>query len=203
MRRLTQGILLTLMLALATSLAITGCGGGKTAATAAVATAQTAFDAVKGDAAKVLPEQTQKLADAFATAKTNIDEGKYKEAMDAAQALPVQVKDLADAAAKKKDELTATWTSMSTVLPAAMTTVQDKLDAVAKMHKLPAGLDTAKLGDLQTSLATTKQVWDDAQAAFKSGNLADAVAKLGAIRQGLVSAMTALGLPVPAALQTT
>ncbi len=198
MRRLITGV--ALLLVSVSLLGSIGCGG-KAAATAAVTTAQTAFDAVKDQASKVLPEETQKLSDAIAAAKADIDQGKYKEAMDAAKALPEQVKSLSDAAAKKKDELTASWTAMSAQLPKAVEMVQQKVDQLTKTKKLPAGLDKAKFDGLKQGLATAKQSWTDAQAAFQAGNLADAMTKAGEIKKTLVEAMGALGMTVPQEMQ--
>ena len=200
MRRIITGV--TLLLILGSTLGSIGCGG-KAAATAAVAAAQTAFDAVKEQTAKVMPAETQKLSDAIAAAKTDIDQGKIQEATEAAKGLPNQVKQLAEDAAKKKDELTASWTSASTDLPAALAAVQTKVDALSKSKKLPAGLDAATFTGIKDSLTQAKQTWTEAQAAFTSGNLADALAKVGTIKQALVGAMKSLGLPVPAALQAS
>ena len=200
MRRLITG--LAVLAVIGSTLGSIGCSG-KAAATAAVGTAQTAFDAVKDGAMKVLPEDTQKLSDALTAAKADIDQGKFKEAMEAAKAMPEQVKALSDAAAKKKDELTASWTSMSAELPKAVTEGQDKVDALSKLKKLPATIDPSKFAGVKESLVTVKQMWTDAQAAFQAGNLADAMAKGGAIKKTLVEAMTTLGLAVPAALQAS
>jgi hypothetical protein len=198
MRRIITG--LAVLLVAGSMLGSVGCSG-KAAATAAVTTAQTAFDAVKDEATKVMPEETQKLSDAIAAAKADIEQGKVKEALEAAKAMPAQVKQLADDAAKKKEELTASWTSMSDELPKAVDAVQQKVDELSKARKLPAGLDATTFTGIKDSLANAKQMWTDAQAAFTSGNLADALAKVGTIKQTLVSAMTSLGIPVPAVLQ--
>lgn len=200
MRRFVRVVLVLMVAALA--MGSFGCSG-KEAASAALATAQTAFDAVKGPAANVLPEETAKLNDAFVAAKSNLEAGKFKEAMEAAKALPAQVQQLADAAAKKKEELTTSWNSVSTELPGAIATVQTKVDELSKAKRLPAGLDTAKLSGIKASLAEVTQMWSDAQAAFQTGNLAGALAKVGTLKPALASAMTALGIPVPAMLQAS
>lgn len=189
-----------IMLVLGLFVGALGCSG-KTAATAAVTAAQTAFDATKDKLASVMPEETQKLADAIAAAKADLDQGKYKEAMEAAKVLPAQVQQLGEAAAKKTEELTASWTSMSTELPAAISAVQSKVDALSKSKKLPAGMDKAGLAGIQNSLQEANQLWTSAQTAFKSGNLAEAMKMVGTIKTAIVGAMTALGIPVPAALQ--
>jgi ABC-type transporter Mla subunit MlaD len=200
MRRIITGI--AVLLIVGSTFGSMGCSG-KAAATAAVGTAQTAFDAVKDQAMKVMPEETQKVSDAIAAAKTDIDQGKFTEAMEAAKTLPEQVKQLADQASKKKDELTANWTSMSAELPKAVDAVQQKVDALSKMKKLPAGLDATKFEGIKTALVSAKQSWADAQTAFQAGNLADAMGKVGTIKQTVVEAMTTLGLTVPPTLQAS
>jgi hypothetical protein len=200
MRRIIIG--LAVLLVAGSMLGSIGCSG-KAAATAAVTTAQTAFDAVKDNAAKVLPEDTQKLSDVIAAAKADIEQGKVKEAMETAKTLPDQIKALADNAAKKKDELTATWTSMSAELPKDVEALQTKVDELSKVKKLPAGLDATAFAGVKDSLAGMKQAWTDAQAAFTSGNLAEALAKAGTIKQALVTAMTTLKMEIPAALQAS
>ena len=200
MRRLMAGFVMALFVGAA--LGAIGCSG-KEAATAAVDAAQASFNAVKGDAVKVLPDETQKLSDALATARTDIDQGKIKEAMDAAKAMPDQVKQLADAAAKRKDELTASWNSVSAELPKAVDAVQEKVDALSKDPNLPAGLDATTFAGIKESLTVMKQTWADAQAEFQGGDLAAAIAKVGTIKQALASAMPALHLEIPAALKVS
>ena len=68
----------------------------KAPAEAAMATAQVAFDAVKDNASKVMPDETKTVQDAFDAAKASLDKGDYKAALEAAKALPGQVKGLAD-----------------------------------------------------------------------------------------------------------
>lgn len=200
MRRIIAGI--AVLLLVGCTLGSVGCSG-KVATTAALAAVETGFDAVKDATAKVVPEETQKLSDDITAAKADLDQGKVKEAMEAAKTMPDQLKQLTDDAAKKKDELTASWTAMSTELPNDVGAVQAKVDELAKARKLPAGLDAAAFAGIKDSLTNMKQMWTDAQAAFTSGNLADAMAKVGTIKQGLVSAMTTLKLAIPAVLQAS
>ena len=78
MRRFVTGF--AVLMLMGATLGSMGCSG-KAAATAAVDAAQTSFDAVKDATAKTMPEETQKMSDAIAAARTNISEGKTAEAL--------------------------------------------------------------------------------------------------------------------------
>jgi hypothetical protein len=96
------------------------------------------------------------------------------------------VKALAAAAAAKKDELTVKWTEMSASMPGLVAAVQTKVNALTKSHKLPKGA--------ADSLASVKQTWTDASAAFSTGQLSDAMAKASAAKAKLTELQTTLGM---------
>lgn len=198
MRRVVTGF--AVLMLMGATLASMGCSG-KTAATAAVDAASTAFDAVKESTAKVMPEETQKIADEIAGARTNITDGKFKEAMETAKTLPAEIKTLSDAATAKAGELKTTWDTMSAELPKAVESVQAKVDELSKSKKLPAGLDVPAFAAVKTSLEDMKKMWADAQASATSGDMSGAMSKVDSLKAALVSAMTTLGLEVPAALK--
>ena len=90
------------------------------------------------------------------------------------------------APAVKKDELTAKWKEISESMPGLVTSVQTKVDALTKNHKLLAGA--------ADSLASVKQSWTDASTAFQSGQLSDARAKASAAKAKLTELQTMLGM---------
>ena len=67
-----------------------------------------------------------------------------------------------------------------------VTTVQTKVDALTKSHKVPAGA--------ADTLASIKQTWTDASTAFTSGQIPDAVAKASAPKDKLIQLETTLGI---------
>ena len=75
---------------------------------------------------------------------------------------------------------------MSGSMPGLVATVQKKVDALTKSHKLPAGA--------ADSLASVKQSWTDASTAFQSGQLSDAMAKASAAKAKLTELQTMLGM---------
>jgi hypothetical protein len=187
------------MLTLTLGLALASCANDKGAATTALATAQTAYAAVKDNAMKILPDQAKAIEDSLTAAKAALDGGDAKAALATAQAIPAQVKQLSDALPAKEAELKTTWESMSAGLPAMMAEVQKHADAITKSGHMPAGMDKAAFETLKTGITSASQTWTDAQAAFQSGNLADAVSKSELVQQALTAAMGALKIKMPAA----
>jgi hypothetical protein len=158
----------------------------KTGADTAIKAAQTAYAAVADQANQYVPDQAKDVQTAIQSAKDSFDKGDYTAAFEASKALPGKVKDLATAAAAKKDELTAKWGEISGSMPGLVSAVQAKVDALTKSHKLPAGA--------ADTLASIKQTWTDASAAFTSGNLSDAMAKGSAAKAKLTELQTTLGI---------
>lgn len=191
----TIGIVLLVL-----ALAAAGCGGGKGAAEMAVNAAQTAFDATKDKAMQIAPDQAKTIQDAIDGAKASIEKGDYAAAMAAAKAIPDQVKTLTEGLAAKQQELQASWEGMKD-MPAAVEAFQTKVDQLAKMKKLPAGMDAAKLDAAKATLADVTAKWGEAQAAMTAGNWAEAVAKGGEVKAALTEGMNSLGLMLPAVLQ--
>ena len=198
MRRVMTGF--AMLMLMGATLSAMGCSG-KTAATAAVDAAQTSFDAVKESSAKVMPAETQKISDEIAGARTNIADGKYKEAMETAKALPEEIKALSDATTAKAAEVKTEWETMSAELPKDVAAVQAKVDELSKTKKLPTGLDVPAFAAVKTSLEDMNKTWAEAQESFKAGNMSDAMDKVSTIKAALVSAMTSLGMEVPAAIK--
>ncbi len=166
-------------------------------AEAALATAQTAVDGVKADAAIYVPDQAKSLSEAMTSARAAFDKGDYKAALEAANAIPAKAKDVATASAAKKDELSKQWASFTDV-PAMVDQIKAKIDALGAMKKLPKDMDKAKLEAAKASLADITKGMGEAMESSKAGNMADAVAKGSAVRAKVTETMAALGLTAAA-----
>jgi hypothetical protein len=171
----------------------------KAPAAAAITTAQTAIDAVKGEAAKYVPDQVKSVEDALAAAKGNFEKKDFKAALTGAQDAAAKAKDLGAAATAKKAELTKAWEEVSSGVPQMAAAIKSRVDILSQSKKLPAGLDKAKLDGAKADLAALNQSWTEASEAFKSGNVTNAVAKARAAKDKAVEAMTALNMTVPQA----
>jgi hypothetical protein len=194
-RRATVGITVALA-----GLALVACeSADKAPAAAAITAAQTAIDAVKGEAAKYVPDQVKSVEDMLATAKANFEKKDFKAALTGAQDAAAKAKDLGAAVAAKKAELAKAWEEASSGVPQMAAAIKSRVDILSQSKKLPAGLDKAKLDGAKTDLAALNQSWTEASEAFKSGNVTDAVAKARAAKDKAVEVMTALNMTVPQA----
>lgn len=196
MRRIVSGVLWAVVL----SVVVTSCGSEKTAATAAIGSAETAWSAVHEQIAKVMPAESKAIDDAIAGAKAKLESGDAKAALAAAQAVPGRITELTTALATKQAELTGAWEGLSAALPGVVDMAQKRVDALAKMRRLPAGLDAAAVDGAKTHLEQAKGLWTEAVTAQQNGQIAEAVSKAIDVRGLMRSVLDALKLPVPAAL---
>lgn len=194
----SKRILVTVLCAVI-GLALVACAGNKDAASTAIKAAEDAFNAVKGEAMKYVPDKVKAIEDSIKAAKDTFDKGNYDAALSAAKAIPDKVKELSAAAAAKKAELAKAWEEMSGGMPKMLDAVKSRLDILSKSKKLPEGLDKVKLEGAKSGYETAAKMWDDAMAAFAGGNMADAMAKATTVKEKAVEVMKTLGMQVPAA----
>jgi hypothetical protein len=161
-------------------LLVVGCN--KAPAEAALKAADEAIAQVKPAAEMYVPDQFKTLESAAAHAKALFDKGDYAAALAAAKDLPAKATEVANAATAKKDEIVKTWTEFQGSLPALVQGLTDKVGVLAKMKKLPKGIDAAQLATAKTSLAGITDLWTAATAAFGGGDLKGAVAKAGDVK---------------------
>jgi hypothetical protein len=201
--RATGGIWTSISIGLvvvAASVLLISCeSADKAPAAAAITAAQSALDAVKTEAAKYVPDQVRSVEATLASAKASFEKQEYKAALTSAQDVAAKAKEIGAAAAAKKAELAKTWEDMSGGLPKMAEAIKSRVDILSQSKKLPAGLDKDKLEGAKTGLATVNQSWTEASDAYKSGNMADAIAKATAAKAKAVEVMTALNMSVPEA----
>jgi len=190
------GVLTVMLLA-------TACGSAdKTPAEAAIKAADAALAAVRGEAAKFVPDQLKAVEDGLAAAKASFDKGDYTAALGTAKDLAAKAGDLSSAVAAKKADMTKAWTAASTGVPEMADAIQSRVDILSQSKKLPAGLDKGKLETAKAGLAELKQSWADASASYSSGNFTDAVSKAKAAKDKAVEIMSALNMQVPEAAKS-
>jgi hypothetical protein len=181
---------------------LSACASDKAPAEQAVKAAEAAVAEVKSDAAKWIPDQVQALDASLAAVKEKFAKGDYKAVLTEAPALAAKAKDVAAAATAKKAELTKAWDEMSAGLPKMVEAVKSRVDILSKSKKLPANVTKENFETAKADLADATKGWEDANAAFKGGNIADAVAKADAVKKKAVEALEALKMPVPPAAKS-
>ncbi len=180
---------------------VAACASDKKPAEEAIKAAEAAVNSAKGEAMKYVPDQVKGLDDALKSAKDAFAKKDYKAALAAAKDIPAKAKDLSAAANAKKAELTKAWEDMSGGLPKMVEAIKSRVDILSKSKKLPAGMDKAKFDEAKGGLTEITQMWDDAQKAFQSGNLADAVSKANTVKDKAAQIMGTLGMKAPAAAE--
>jgi len=192
---------LSIIVAVLVVFSLAACSGGKAPAEQAIKAAEEAFNAAKGEAVKYVPDQVKAVEDALNAAKDSFAKKDYAAATSAATSVAAKAKELVAAAAAKKDELTKSWGDLSGGLPQMLDAVKSRVDILSKSKKLPANLDKEKFEGAQSGLAEVNKVWDEANSAFKEGNLADAVAKATTVKEKAAGIMATLGMQLPQAAQ--
>jgi hypothetical protein len=194
--------LFALALVLGLAVGVTACGdGGKAAADTAIKAAEAAFDAAKAEAVKYVPDQATAVEGAIAAAKAAFAKGDFKGAAAAASELTAKIAALGDAAKAKKAELTTAWEGLSTGLPGVVGAITSRVDILSKSKKLPQGISQEAFDGAKSGLATINAAWAEANDAFKSGDVAGAMAKANTVKAKAAEIMGALNMPVPDALK--
>jgi len=192
---------LSIIVAVLFAFSLAACSSGKVPAEQAIKAAEEAFNAAKGEAVKYVPDQVKAVEDALNAAKDSFAKKDYAAATSAATSVAAKAKELASAAAAKKDELTKSWGDLSGGMPQMLDAIKSRVDILSKSKKLPANLDKEKFEGAQSGLAEVNKVWDEANSAFKEGNIADAVAKATTVKEKAAGIMATLGMQLPQAAQ--
>ena len=188
-----------LALGLLACFAMIACGAEKRAARAGIQAADRAVAAAGDDVAKYAADQWKPITDAVASAKDSFEKKDYRAAIESIRDIGPKIQAAQAAATQKKTELSNSWSELSASLPKMVDAIKTKVDELSSMKKLPKGIDAAALDGAKQGLAAATQAWSEAQDAFKSGNLADAVAKANTVKQKATEAMQALGMTPAAA----
>lgn len=192
---------LSIIVAALIAFSLAACSGGKAPAEQAIKAAEEAFNAAKSEAVKYVPDQAKAVEDALNAARDSFAKKDYAAATSAATSVAAKAKELVSAAAAKKTELTKGWEDLSSGLPKMLDAIKSRVDTLAKSKKLPANLDKAKFEGAQSGLAEVNKVWDEANNAYKEGNLADALAKATTVKEKAAEIMSTLGMQLPQAAQ--
>jgi hypothetical protein len=192
---------LSIILAVLFAFSLAACQGGKAPAEQAIKAAEEAYNAVKGEAVKYVPDQAKAVEDALMAAKDSFEKKDYKAATSAATDVAAKAKELGAAAAAKKAELTKGWEDLSSGMPQMLDAIKSRVDILSKSKKLPANLDKEKFEGAKSGLAEVTAMWDEAKKASEEGNLADALAKGTAVKEKAAGIMETLGMQLPQAAQ--
>jgi hypothetical protein len=183
-------------------LVLAACASDQGPAESAIKAAEAAVNSAVAEGAKYVPDQARAVQDALKAAKDSLAKGDYKAALTGSSDVTAKAKALGDAVAAKKVELAKSWESLSGGLPKVVEAIKSRVDILSQSKKLPANLDRASVDSAKSGLEAITKTWSDAQAAFKDGQVTDAITKAKAVKAQAVDVMTKLRMEVPAALKT-
>jgi hypothetical protein len=170
------------------------------AAKASIDNINATLAAVSVDAQKLIPEQLTSVQEKVAALTASYDKKDYGAVMGAAPGVLNDVKGLTSAVAAKKDEMLKAlgdeWRSLAASVPQAATAVQARIEELSKTKRVPKDID---LTAAKSGLADATAAWDNAQSAFKSGNIPDAVPLAQDAKSKLEAAAASLKLALPPA----
>jgi hypothetical protein len=170
------------------------CASPQGKADKAIAAADSALQATSADAQAYVPDQFTALNDELTAARSDVEAKKYADASMKAAEVSSKVAELPAAIATAKQQLTASWQSMADSLPAMVQAIQAKVDQMAKMRRLPAGMDKAKMDAAKTSVTEMTASWTQAMDAYKGGKLAEAVNLATGLKTKANQTMSSLGM---------
>jgi hypothetical protein len=167
-----------LLAALAAALALVACSQ-KDPAQEAITAAENALNAVYEEAEKYVPERYAEVKKDLESARAAFKEERYADAIAAVKDVPSDAEALAGEAAAAKErrmaELNADWARISGSLPELLAGIGGRLEELAKLRKLPEGMDRQLLDEAGAALASARKAWDEAGAARARGELEAAV----------------------------
>lgn len=183
-------------------LLLVACASDQGPAEKALKAAEEAVNSAAAEAMKYVPDQVKAVQDQLKALKDSYAKSDYKAVLGNTGDLTAKAQALGTAAAAKKAELTKSWEDMSAGLPRVVEAIKSRVAILDKAKKLPAKVDKAAVASAKSGLQAIDKAWQDAQASYKSGNLADALAKANTVKTQAAEIMTKLGMEVPAALKS-
>jgi hypothetical protein len=158
----------------------------------------TQLTAVSADAQKYVPDQYAQAQTKVAALQASFDKKDYQAVIAGAPAVLTEINGLSTAAAAKKDEMVKAvgneWRSLAASVPASVTAVQSRIDALTKSRHVPKDVD---LKAAKSGLDDANASWSKAEDAFKAGNPDDAVTAGKDAQSKIASAAAALKLTLP------
>jgi hypothetical protein len=179
---------------LAVAVMASGCAGAKGKAESAIAAADSSLQAVAVEAEAYVPEQYAAAGAQLTAARTDLEGGSFADALTKAQEATTLAGGLAPAIEAKKAELATMWEGMNATLPGMVQSIQTRVDELAKMRRLPAGITKEQVTQAQHDLQEMTANWTRAVEAQGQGDLATAASLGTAVQTKATELMAALGM---------
>lgn len=165
-------------LACLAAIILAACAGQKEPAEKLIGDIQASVTAASTEAAKYIPDQLMNVQQQLDALRASFDKKDYAAVVSGAPPVLASAQSLATAAAEKKDAalkaLDEQWTALAGSVPEYLTAIQNRIDFLGRKanKKAAAGID---LDGAKAASSDAMSLWSKAQAAFATGNLAEAV----------------------------
>ncbi len=190
---------LALLLVAVIALLMGSCGEGKrTAATAAVQAAETAWETAGQQVMRFLPDSAKAMQGLIDSAKATLDRKDFKATLALATPLPGRITKLSEAANAKKEELTKSWQEMTPGIPPMLQAIRKQLTLLSIAKRLPPNVTKSTITATQATYGEISSLWEQAQTEFNAGNIPDATVKAQTVQEKAMAIMKALGIKAPA-----
>jgi hypothetical protein len=174
------------------------CAKNQEAARQALAEIDNFVKQVSTDAPRYLPEQAAIVQSKVAALKASFDLEDYSAVLAGSPAVLAAAKGLVAAVSAKKREATARlvreWTTLDASLPPLVAAVRVRIDLLTRTNRQRNGIDLSRA---KASFADGNALWDEAESAYESGQIEDAVALLKDAKPKAEAAAAALQLTPP------
>jgi len=176
-----------------------GCGSQQEPANKAVEAAKAALDGVREEAGQFAPDQLKSVDEALGRVQKQLAEQKFSDVLTSAPVLTNQIAELKTAVAEGKSRAEAAmaeakdmWPKLAEELPKMNEALKARLESLAKMKKLPEGIDQANIDFSKQAYDEMAKDWGAAQEDFTAGRFTDAASKANAARRRAADLMARL-----------
>jgi hypothetical protein len=142
------------------------------------------------------PEDLAGIVAETDAARVRLAAGQYTDALRIAQTLPERIALASAKASAKKRELTPAWTGIAGSLPASVEALRARMAELDASRRWPRGFDSAAIDAVKAELGGVQATWAQAEAAFRSGDVREAV-RIGTDAQAKGAALAARIGPSP------
>jgi hypothetical protein len=148
-----------------------GCGRDKEFAETAIAIAEREEAPIRVEALKLVPAEVSAVDSELARARDRLERGDYRAAMKLAETAASEARGLEPAVDRRRTALTHTYQELAARVPAALTTLEIRLDSLARSRSLPPGLSRDSVARLRTGFPDLAAGWREAADLFSAGEL--------------------------------
>ena len=184
---------------------VAACAGQLEPAQRSIGDIEAVVTGASFESAKYVPDQLADVQSKLAGLKASYVVKDYAAVLKGAPAVMSAAQGLAGAAAAKKDEvmkaLNSEWSGLAAAVPGYLGNIQGRIDLLGKKSakKLAQGID---LDAAKANLSEASSLWSKSQAAFATGNLAEAVSTAKSMKTRLEGLESTLKMEVPTSAAT-